>query len=521
MNTQPDITETDELATVVRVHPSYKPPTPTLQKATKQQIQKAKSEGKLKLLADALREQNIRLARKNPNAFIEYVFKDDDGQPFVQAWFHREWQDAITEHDRVMIVGPRGHGKTSQVVGRVIWMLGNNPNLRIKIVCAADDKAMDRLFEVIQHIQYNPRVREVFPNLRPADVGSWTKHKIIVRRTAMHRDASFEALGIQSTATGGRADVIFADDVVDRRSALMFPKLREQAIVSWHSDWVQLLVPSGQIVYICTMWHKKDLSHQIKKNKRYHVHNYVVGDNFEAIWPEVWSTRQLQFKYEEIGPTEYARAYRGLVSDKNETIIKPDWVRFFNPKSAGEGLIFVTSYDAALGKGQEHSDFAACIFAVDTDAKKILLWDAYTSQADSPGQLRHIGADWERYKPDCVVIESVGGFEGTAQFVHEAYPQINVIKTKPMTDKIFRMNVAAPYVANGTVEFSTDFDYTQTKPDYESRESRGEKHVDVLIELFDFPLGEKKDLADAFSQGVNYIAKNLLGGRKELFIGVL
>ena len=61
---------------------------------------------------------------------------------------------------------------------------------------------------------------EVFPDLRQADFGEFTKHKIVIQRTARHRDASIEALGIGSTATGGRADLIIADDVVDRRNAL-------------------------------------------------------------------------------------------------------------------------------------------------------------------------------------------------------------------------------------------------------------------------------------------------------------
>jgi predicted phage terminase large subunit-like protein len=205
---------------------------------------------------DALHAAHVRLARTDFGAFMEYVFVDDSGRGFSQQWFHDEWADGMDRHDRLLIICCRDTGKTTQVVGRAIWELGRNPDLRIKIVCASDGKAKERLFEIVQHIEQNPRVREVFPNLEPAERGSWSKHQIVVRRNAMHRDASVEALGIGSTATGGRADLLIADDVVDRRNALEMPAMREGIKQAWKSDWTNLLEPGGRIWYICTLWHK-------------------------------------------------------------------------------------------------------------------------------------------------------------------------------------------------------------------------------------------------------------------------
>ena len=88
----------------------------------------------------------IRCCWEDVNAFIEYVFVDvETGETVEQQYFHKEWQVMMTDSDRVMIIAPRGHGKTVQIIGRVIWELGHNPNLRIKIIAASDDKAKEIL----------------------------------------------------------------------------------------------------------------------------------------------------------------------------------------------------------------------------------------------------------------------------------------------------------------------------------------------------------------------------------------
>ena len=178
-------------------------------------------------LDSALHSLEVECARHDINAFVEYAFTDKLGIPLKQATIHREWHEAIDLYDRVCIVAPRDHGKTIQIaVARVLWELGRDPNLRIKLVCQSDEKAKERLASIKEHLERNPKVSEVFPNLRPAEKGSWTKHKIYVKRDAFHVDASVEAKGVLSSASGGRADIVIGDDACDRRNSLAFPKLR-------------------------------------------------------------------------------------------------------------------------------------------------------------------------------------------------------------------------------------------------------------------------------------------------------
>ncbi|MEN6368732.1 MAG: hypothetical protein ABFD77_03420, partial [Thermotogota bacterium] len=303
-----------------------------------------------------MRERQIVKARGSAPAFMEYCFIDErSGMPYQQQWFHDEWHDAWDHHQRVMGIAPRDHAKTSNVVGRVIWELGNDPNLRVKIVCASDGRAKERLFEIDQHIRTNPRVLEVFPHLVPETDSPWNAHRLVLSRTARHRDASVEALGITSTATGGRADLLVADDVVDRRNALSFPALREQIKLAWRSDWTNLLEPESRVWYICTLWSPSDLSHELMENTAYRVMRYDIDDNFGAIWPDKWSEESLRARYAEIGSIEFNRAFRNQAIDTESAIVQPSWFKYvdlrtndrFRQLVESERAVFLTSYDPA------------------------------------------------------------------------------------------------------------------------------------------------------------------------------
>src|SRR5262245_57639304 len=79
---------------------------------------------------------SIKRARHNPNAFVAYCCTDADARPLRQSNVHRQLQAFLTAHRKALIELPRDHGKSVQVCARVLWELGRNPALRVKIVCA-------------------------------------------------------------------------------------------------------------------------------------------------------------------------------------------------------------------------------------------------------------------------------------------------------------------------------------------------------------------------------------------------
>lgn len=270
-------------------------------------------------------------ARQDVNAFIEYVLRDENGGYLEQQWFHEKWHAHLSEHKFSLIKAPRSHGKTTQIVaGRTIWRLGLNPSLRIKIVSESDRLAMDRLVEIRTIIETSPHLRAVFPDLVPAERSQWSSHRLNVAHAAIHRDASVEALGILSSATGGRADIVIADDPVGRRTGLQMPEMRNQIIRAWDSDWMQLLDPAGEVWYIATPWHPRDLTHEIERRGQFSILETAIQDEESPIWPDRWSAELLRTKRAQIGSVEFARAYQLRATGDDTTVIRPEWIQYFD-----------------------------------------------------------------------------------------------------------------------------------------------------------------------------------------------
>jgi predicted phage terminase large subunit-like protein len=434
---------------------------------------------------------------------MQYCFADSStGKPFLQQWFHDEWSRAWDTKNRVLIIAPRDHGKTSQIVGRVIWELGRNPDLRIKIACAADGRAKERLFEIIQHIEQNKRILHVFPELKEDKNAEWSKHKIVVKRSAPHRDASVEALGITATATGGRCDLLIADDVVDRRNALSFPKLRQQIKQAWKSDWTNLLEPESRVWYICTLWHKDDLSHELMANTAYHTMFYAVPPAFGALWPEKWPEKELRARHQEIGSVEFNRGFRNHVVDDTSRVVHPEWLKFKDLSKddmflgAADRLIVFTSYDTARATHLD-SDYSACtIIAVDPDAGLIYVLDAWHDRISVAVQSQRVWSAFCRYKPYRVLIEKVGQAV-LDEWVINDHPEIGpfIEVTTPRISKVQRLLAVTPLMEAGRVIFSKHLD-----PNHQNWQPGKEN---LIHELEDFPFSKHDDLVDSFSQALS------------------
>jgi len=446
----------------------------------------------------AAREKLRRRLRTDPNAFIQFAFRDQNGTPMVQAYFHREWQTLWSDEAFALIVAPRNHGKTTQLMARVVWELGKNPNLRIKIVCQSDKKAKERLYEIQQALESNPRVRWVFPELRPADKGEWSKHAFYVQRTGQARDPSVEAAGVLSSATGGRADLIIYDDIVDRRNALQFPRLRIQVTQSYRDDWTNLLEPDGRSWYICTLWHKEDLTHELIREGSYAVKRYAINANMDPIWPKVWPREKLKQRRNKIGRIAFDRGFRNIPLSGDLVMVDPDWVHFEPIERMPDNLLTVVAFDLAISKKTRADYFAWCVLGLSRKKRKIYVLDAGRRKLTFLKQARMVVEQWRKWNASWVVIETIGYQEALAQYLDDTVI-MPVHGFKPKTDKEARLEAVTPYMETGRVLFASHLD-----PDAEDSVVSMVKG-DLVTELMEFPLYGTDDMVDAFTEGVHAI----------------
>jgi hypothetical protein len=295
------------------------------------------------LQSTVIKPIHMQLCRMNPNWFIEYISQDPETHEYViQQDFHKEWQQLITDEPRLLIAAPRGHGKTSQVVGRLIWELGKNHNLRVKIIGSSDDKAKEILGLARELISSSVRVHEVFPDLIVDTQRGDTQTKFFVLRDIFQRDPSVEASGVLSTGAGGRADLLICDDVVDLKNAVINPAQREQVIAAVKNTWFSLVASTGRIVWICTPYHVADATHDLKNTGSFKVwwvpairyeYDYdeeglsIIDERTETIvkhkiilWPDKWSEEKLEAKRQELGERAFTRQYLlNAMSDEERT----------------------------------------------------------------------------------------------------------------------------------------------------------------------------------------------------------
>jgi len=243
-------------------------------------------------LLRALEEKAAQTAQEDVNFFCEYVMRDERGNPFTQFPIHRIWHAFIdlceTNSITPIILAPWGSGKSQQIaIARVLWEIGKNPSIRIKLVCNSDDNAKLRVAAIGRYIQESKEYKAVFPDVVPDKAAFWSAHSLFVEREGQSVDPTVDAKGILSTGIGGRADLIMFDDIVDMRNAIEQPALRQKVKQSFTNVWMSRLDVEGRAWYIATAWHHDDLTSLLRfdrsKRQRYWILTQAVSDSLETL----------------------------------------------------------------------------------------------------------------------------------------------------------------------------------------------------------------------------------------------
>jgi len=449
----------------------------------------------LQRAAARLKQIWIQQARDSFLCFLEYCYKDPVTRiMFEPQWFHEDWIEAFLNEKRSIIIAPRGHGKTSIVIAYIVWCLGRNPDLRIKIVCADDPTAIKRLKAIKKTIENNSYVREVFPNLIPDKKTGWTDHAIFVQRSIIDIEPTIEAKGIGSSITGARVDLLIADDIVSLQNSIQKPGERKKVIDSWENDWMNLVHDDSRIIYICTLYHRDDNSHKVMQSGAYKKLFYAITD-FDSMWPDKISEASLRDKRKTMSPSAWARGYKNEPVADEDRIVRETWFKYtdIDIKAMREnGWVFFTSYDVATKKGLRNDFFASVSAAVHPPTKDVIIVDAWHAKLTKAQQSHMIFAEYKRYLPFRILVEIVGN-EALDQRVLEDHPElVGLLEAiNPQNSKAQRLDAVTPFLENGHVRFASHLD-----PDNENfNENRG----NLFYELTEFP-ADHDDLADAFSQ---------------------
>ena len=247
-------------------------------------------------------------AKNNLADFAEYVFGFDNGK------HHNEWYNILMnklrtpkdgdmdsplepapkgwKNSRINLMAPRNFSKsTCFTVVNSLWLIGNNPNIRILIVSASAMQAQSFLREIKDKILKSPRYRQIFGDLFPEDTKSpgekWTSSEIIVRRSASHKDPTVTALGSGGPILSKRADVIICDDILSVENTRT--SAQREKIKQWYNEvLLPVLEPDGVVINVgCIQENAKVL---LANGKTKRIKDIKVG---EYVWSVEESTGKI------------------------------------------------------------------------------------------------------------------------------------------------------------------------------------------------------------------------------------
>lgn len=135
----------------------------------------------------------------------------------------------------------RGCGKSFLTAGYVLWRLRRNPDTKVLVISAAQDRA--DAFSVFCHdlLRNWFMVKDLFPS----DTQRFSKVAFDVYGAKPDQSPSVRSSGIFGQITGSRADLIVADDVETPQSCetqLIRDKLRESI-----KEFDSVIKPGGEI----------------------------------------------------------------------------------------------------------------------------------------------------------------------------------------------------------------------------------------------------------------------------------
>ena len=208
-------------------------------------------------------------ARQDPDTFVELVARDQGGEPIHQAELHTVMQRHVSfawDHQQhSVVVGPPEFGKSVQMLMRLIWEIGVDPNLRIGIVAGNYLLGIQKVQTMRNLLVESADIHAVFPGLRQARpprgaARDWAKSRFMVARDGTAIDPSVQALAPEGTIESVRLDRLWLDDYVTRKDWTSEAE-RKSRIQGWGLTWSRRLGARGLACITNNAWHKEDLIH--------------------------------------------------------------------------------------------------------------------------------------------------------------------------------------------------------------------------------------------------------------------
>lgn len=441
--------------------------------------------------------------------FNKFVLDVEKGKEPL-GLFHKELCHFVTDdiHRKKLLLLPRGHLKSTLItIGYCVQRIVKNPNIKILILNATWQMAVDFLSEIKRHLTQNEYLRELYPDVAAAadNPEEWAQDRITLKRTDNNiKGPTVWAAGVESNLVGSHPDLIIFDDVVNRDNS----QTREhmEKVILRYKDALDLLEPGGQLIVIGTRWSEADLyswlldkdagivkSYDVMIKKAY-TGNIDTGEDFEALWPAKFTTKELKDRLREKGSYEFSAQYMNDPIPAEDADFRREWFQYYDREEMrGARMRTIATIDPAISLDKDADYTAIGVTGID-QFSNLYIKDLVRRRMKPSEIIEMIFRLDELWHPDMWVLETI------------AYQKA---LSYALTEEMRRRRKHLPIYEINQHERSKDQRIRGLQPIYMNKQVFHPKNHPVVPyleeELLTFPRGRHDDLIDMLSMALDFL----------------
>ncbi len=443
------------------------------------------------------------MAKLNLYFLTKCVLGYKDLEPYPHGAFTEHLQQNISQNTNVL---PRGYFKTTtSTKSGSIFLIINNPNIRILICNATATNAELFLKEIKAHFESNDLFRGLFSELIPSNWKEipWSNNKMQVVRSETWSEPTIYAVGTETNVTSGHFNVIIKDDLVNE-DHLTSPEMMSKPI-EWekmsHSLYVPETDPGKKLDWSTgTRWsyfdYMADRLENTPKEQQFVLSCY--DEEGKSTFPEKFPEKELDRIKIAQGPKVFGAQYLNNPLPGELAVFKEEWLKYYDNVPEGEPMRKYMMVDPAISEAKTADNRAIIVVGVMENMDWYILDyvrgifpmvdDDLSGKRNLTQEIFRLYAVW---KPEFVGIEESGFQKALTYHIEGEKRRRNVffgitrLIPRNRQTKIMRIETLAAPFAAGRVYLK-------------------ENMKELKSELLGFPAGRYRDLIDALSYLMQY-----------------
>lgn len=376
----------------------------------------------------------------------EFIAKHFPRQPPVRHLYPLLglFERARHEPIKVCVSWPPRHAKTTTLLRGLVWWLAHSPADTCGYATFSFDKARS------ESRKARDWARLVGVTLREDTqaLSEW--------RTP--EGGGLLAVGTKGLTGRGVSGVLVVDDPYQDREEADSVAIRER-VWEWFTEVAFTRLEGGSIIVVHTRWSEDDLIGRLAKQQGWETLNLpafaeendpvgrAVG---EPLWPERYSTDQLNEIRSTIGDWSFSALYQGHPRPRGAAVFGP--AHYYDPATFNaEGCTIMIGGDPAATASTRADHSVAIVLAMrGWGAERVgYVLDVWRGQVEVPDYVERVHQMSEDYWHAPLAIEAVGGFKAVPQSLRRIDSTLQIIEPKMGADKFTRAQPAAAAWSQG------------------------------------------------------------------------